>query len=50
MRRYILTGAPGSGKTSILRALGARGYSVVSEAATDVIADEQAHGARKRLT
>lgn len=36
MRRFILTGAPGSGKTSILRVLAATGYAVVVEAATDV--------------
>ncbi|TDC30145.1 ATPase [Micromonospora sp. 15K316] len=44
MRRYVLTGAPGAGKTSIARALGQRGYPVVDEAATDVIAAEQARG------
>jgi predicted ATPase len=38
MKRFILTGAPGAGKTSILRALGAAGYPVVEEAATDVVA------------
>jgi predicted ATPase len=37
-RRYVLTGAPGSGKTSLLQALAARGWAVVHEAATDVIA------------
>jgi predicted ATPase len=35
VRRFILTGAPGSGKTSILRALADMGYAVVEEAATD---------------
>jgi predicted ATPase len=35
---YVLTGAPGSGKTAILRLLEIDGYSVVEEAATDVIA------------
>ena len=45
MRRYILTGAPGAGKTSILRTLETRGYAVVAEAATDVIAAGQAGGA-----
>ncbi|HMD94017.1 MAG TPA: AAA family ATPase [Trebonia sp.] len=44
MRRFILTGAPGAGKTSILRALETRGYAVVAEAATDVIATYQAGG------
>jgi predicted ATPase len=38
MRRFILTGAPGAGKTSILGALAADGYAVVPEAATDVVA------------
>src|SRR6266496_3046705 len=44
MRRYILTGTPGAGKTSILRLLEARGYSVIDEAATAVIAQAQARG------
>ena len=44
MKRFIMTGAPGSGKTSILRALAAMGYPVVAEAATDVIAAEHARG------
>jgi predicted ATPase len=44
VRRYIITGAPGGGKTTILAALRDRGYAVVDEAATDVIAREQALG------
>ena len=44
MKRYILTGAPGAGKTVILRALKRRGYRVVGEAATDVVARGRAHG------
>jgi predicted ATPase len=44
MPAYILTGAPGSGKTAVLRLLETRGYPVVEEAATDVIALEQALG------
>ena len=44
MKRYILTGTPGSGKTSIIRELKSQGYAVVEEAATDVIALEQANG------
>jgi predicted ATPase len=35
---YILTGAPGAGKTAVLRLLETCGYPVVEEAATDVIA------------
>jgi predicted ATPase len=44
MRRYIFTGAPGGGKTTLLGALSGRGYPVVPEAATDVIAVQQARG------
>jgi predicted ATPase len=44
MRRYIITGAPGAGKTAILRRLELDGFSVVEEAATDVIATLQAQG------
>ena len=44
MTRYILTGAPGAGKTALLRLLERRGHAVVEEAATDVIALEQALG------
>jgi predicted ATPase len=44
MRRYILTGTPGAGKTSILRLLEAQGQSVVDEAATAVITLGQAQG------
>ena len=44
MRRYVLTGAPGSGKTSIIRWLEVAGYPVVEEAATDIIALRQAQG------
>jgi predicted ATPase len=44
MKRYILTGTPGSGKTAILRMLEISGYVVVDEAATDIIALRQAQG------
>jgi len=44
MKRFILTGAPGSGKTAVLRQLELDGFSVVEEAATDVIALAQAQG------
>jgi len=43
-RRYVLTGAPGAGKTVLLHALAARGWPVVQEAATDIIAALQADG------
>jgi predicted ATPase len=44
MKRFILTGTPGSGKTAILRQLEVDGFGVVEEAATDVIALWQAKG------
>jgi predicted ATPase len=44
MRRYIITGAPGAGKTTVLAALRERGYAVVDEAATDVNIRLQAVG------
>lgn len=44
MHRFILTGAPGAGKTVIARQLERWGLAVVEEAATDLIALEQALG------
>ena len=44
MPGYILTGSPGAGKTAVLRLLEVGGYVVVEEAATDVIALENALG------
>ena len=44
MPSYILTGAPGAGKTAVLRLLEVSGYPVVEEAATDVIALGNAQG------
>ena len=44
MKRFIITGAPGAGKTAILRQLELDGFGVVEEAATDVIAAAQAKG------
>jgi predicted ATPase len=44
MRRFIITGAPGAGKTAIIRQLELDGFSIVEEAATDVIAAAQAQG------
>ncbi|MER7335268.1 MULTISPECIES: AAA family ATPase [unclassified Micromonospora] len=44
VQRYALTGAPGAGKTTLADALRRRGWSVVAEAATDVIAAGQARG------
>ncbi len=44
MKRYILTGAPGAGKTAILRTLEVEGHAVIEEAATDVHALAEARG------
>jgi predicted ATPase len=44
IRRYVLTGAPGAGKTTLICALRERGHQVVAEAATDVIARRHAAG------
>ena len=44
MHHFILTGAPGAGKTVILRQLERDGFAVVEEAATDVIALLEAKG------
>jgi predicted ATPase len=50
MRRFIVTGAPGAGKTAIIRQLELDGYSVVEEAATAVIAAAQARGTAEPWT
>lgn len=44
VRRFVLTGMPGAGKTVLLRRMETLGYAVVEEAATDVIALDQARG------
>ena len=50
MRRFIITGAPGVGKTAIIRQLELDGFSVVEEAATDAIALAQAQGVAEPWT
>lgn len=49
-RHFILTGAPGAGKTAVVRQLEVDGFAVVEEAATDVIALEQAKGVAEPWT
>ena len=44
MKRFIITGAPGAGKTAIIRHLELDGFGVVEEAATDIIAAAHARG------
>jgi predicted ATPase len=44
LRRFILTGAPGAGKTTIGRRLARAGATVIAEAATDLITVAQAAG------
>ena len=50
MKRYVLTGAPGAGKTAIIRQLELDRFSVVEEAATDIIALWQAKGIAEART
>jgi predicted ATPase len=50
MRRFVITGAPGAGKTAIVRQLELDGFGVVEEAATDVIAAAHAHGTAEPWT
>jgi predicted ATPase len=44
MKHFILTGMPGAGKTSIIEQLDGLGANVVPEAATEIIARQQAQG------
>src|SRR5215475_13308000 len=50
VRRFIITGTPGAGKTAIIRQLELDGFSVVEEAATDVIAAALAQGTAQPWT
>jgi predicted ATPase len=50
VKRYIVTGTPGAGKTAILRQLELDGFGVVEEAATDAITLAQARGVMEPWT
>jgi predicted ATPase len=50
MKRFVLTGAPGAGKTAIIRRLELDGFGVVEEAATDLIAVSRADGVAEPWT
>lgn len=45
--RYIITGGPGVGKTSIINCLKNAGHSVIQEAATHIIAHDLSQGIQK---
>ncbi len=45
MKRYILTGAPSSGKSTLIHELENKNYFVIHESATDIMQNEQAKGA-----
>lgn len=47
MRLFIITGTPGSRKTSVIKELEKLGHAAIHEAATDVISEEQANGIEK---
>src|SRR5215510_1812150 len=46
--RFVITGGPGAGKTTILHALAARGYRYVAESARAIIRERLASGLRPR--
>ena len=48
MPRVIVTGGPGTGKTTLLAELAAMGYTTVEESARAIIAERLARGERRR--
>jgi len=48
MKRVVLTGGPGAGKTSLLLALQDRGYAVVHESARAIIQERRSSGRSPR--
>ncbi len=43
-QKFIITGAPGTGKTSIINELKKRGFSISKEISREIIADELKQG------
>ena len=43
-RFFVLTGGPGSGKTTLIQALAKRGFATAPEAGRGIIRDQQAIG------
>jgi predicted ATPase len=37
IKKYVLTGGPGTGKTTVLEILSLRGYNIISETAREII-------------
>jgi predicted ATPase len=48
MRRIVITGGPGAGKTTLVAALSKRGFTTVAESARQVIAERLARGETPR--
>jgi predicted ATPase len=48
MSRIVFTGGPGVGKTTLLLALQARGYTIVGDSARTIIQDRRKHGLSPR--
>jgi predicted ATPase len=48
MSRIVITGAPGTGKTTLLLALQARGYTIVGDTARTIIQDRRRRGLSPR--
>src|SRR5215510_7365808 len=46
--RFVITGGPGAGKTTILHALAERGYRYAAESARAIIRERLASGLRSR--
>src|SRR5499427_8495297 len=42
--RFVITGGPGAGKTTVLKALAERGYTYAAESARDIIRERLASG------